>query len=90
MKRLIQLGLTAATMALMANSANAEVQPIGSVLKAAPNLNVSITAYGATQDNGLAKANSIKSALTSTGISTDRVLARGETGSGAPSMRLMK
>jgi len=74
----------------LANSSNAELRQLGSVLKAAPSLNVSITGYGTTQDEGVAKANSIKSALTSAGISPDRVLARGETGSGAPSMRLMK
>lgn len=71
-------------------SAHTELQQIGSVLKAVPNAKVSITGYGATQDEGMAKANSIKSRLTSAGVSAERMETRGDTGAGAPSVRLMK
>jgi len=71
-------------------SANTELQQVGSVLKAVPNAKVSITGYGATQDEGMAKANSIKSSLTSAGVSSDRVDVHGDTGAGAPSVKLMK
>lgn len=74
----------------LADSANADLQQIGTVLKSAPNINISITGYGATPEDGMTKANSIKSTLTSAGLSSDRVLAKGETGSGVPSVRLMK
>ncbi len=74
----------------LADSSSADLQQIGSVMKAAPNLKLSITGYGATDEEGAAKANSIKSILTSAGISPDRVLARGNTGSEMPSLRVMK
>jgi len=74
----------------LAESASGQIQELSSVLKAAPNVKAAIIGYGATQEEGLHKANSIKSALGSAGISADRVLARGETGSGAPGMQLMR
>jgi OOP family OmpA-OmpF porin len=74
----------------LTDSAAAELQQLGSILTAAPNLNVSITSFSATQDEGMAKANSIKSALTSMGVSSNRVITRGATGSGVPNVRLMK
>jgi len=72
------------------DSANNDLEQIGGILKAAPNLNVSITGYGATQNKGSAIADSIKSALTSAGISSDRVIAHGEIGTGVPTVRFMK
>jgi outer membrane protein OmpA-like peptidoglycan-associated protein len=74
----------------LTDSAKPELQQIGSVLKAVPNLKAAITGFGPTTEEGLAKANSIKSVFTSGGISTDRILARGETGAGVPSLRLIK
>lgn len=74
----------------LADSSSADLQQIGTLMKAAPDLKLSITGYGATDEEGTAKANSIKSILTSAGISPDRVLARGNTGSEMPSLRVMK
>lgn len=74
----------------LSESANGQIQQLGSVLKAAPNLKLSITAYSSTQEDALNKANSLKSALASTGVSTDRIFASGETGSGVPNVRVMK
>ena len=75
----------------LAESANGEVQQLGSVLKAVPNLRLAITGYGSTDEDGLNKAdNSLKSALESAGITADRVIARGATGSGVSTLQLMK
>jgi hypothetical protein len=66
------------------------LQQIGTVLKSAPGVRVAITGYGVTPEEGAAKANSIKSSLASIGVGGDRILARGETGSGTPNLRLIK
>jgi hypothetical protein len=83
-------GLTFDSTGNLTQTANTQVQQIASILKAAPNLSIAITCYGSSADDGKSKADSIKSILTSTGISSERVLARGEQGSGVPSVRLMK
>jgi len=72
------------------DSTTTDLKQIGSILEAAPNLNLSITGYGATQDEGAAKADSIKSALNTAGISSDRLITRGEIGSDVPKVRFMK
>lgn len=74
----------------LTDKSSSDLQQISSLLKAAPNLKLSVTGYGSTSEEGTAKANSIKSMITSSGISEDRIFARGNTGSGAPTLRLMK
>lgn len=74
----------------LTDSANSQLQQIGTVLKSAPGVRVAITGYGVTPEEGAAKANSIKSSLASIGVGGDRILARGETGSGTPNLRLIK
>lgn len=83
-------GLNLDSSGHLTDSANGEIQQLGSVLKAVPNLRLAITGYGTTEDEGLTKANSLKSALVSAGISTDRVVSQGATGSGVPTLQLMR
>jgi hypothetical protein len=71
-------------------SANTQLQYLASVLKAAPSLNLGVTCFGSTTDAGKQKADSIKSVLTSSGVLPERVLTRGESGSGIPTLRLIK
>jgi OOP family OmpA-OmpF porin len=71
------------------DSAKAGIGEIGRVLSAAPNAKVQITGHGATDEAGLSQADSIKSALISTGISEDRISATGQAGSGVPTINLM-
>jgi len=74
----------------LTDSSSSELKEIGSVMKAAPNLKLSVTGYGPTADEGTAKANSIKSAITATGISEERIITHGNTGSEAPSLKVSK
>lgn len=74
----------------VADSAKKQFQDISSVLSAAPNVKVQITGYGESEDEGLNRANSVKNALTSAGVSADRVTTRGQTGSGSPTLNLMQ
>lgn len=83
-------GLNLDSSGHLTDSANGEIQQLGSVLKAVPNLRLAITGYGTTEDEGLTKANSLKSALVSAGISTDRIIPHGATGSGVPTLQLMR
>ena len=83
-------GLTFDSTGNLTQSAGTEFQQVASVLKAAPNTSIAITCYGTSAEDGKTKADSIKSMLTSAGISPERVLTRGEAGSGVPSVKLMK
>ena len=74
----------------LTDSARGQIRELGSVLKAAPNLKVRITGHGETEDAGVSQANAIKSALTSTGISADRISTTGEAGSGNPSLTVTR
>jgi hypothetical protein len=70
----------------LTDSARGQIQQLGSVLNAAPNLKIQITGHGQTQEAALGQANAIKTVLTSIGVSGDRITTSGEAGSGAPSL----
>jgi outer membrane protein OmpA-like peptidoglycan-associated protein len=70
----------------LADSARGQIKQLGSVLNAAPNLKIRLTGYGQTQDAGQSQADAIKSALTSAGVSPDRISTTGEAGNQAPSL----
>jgi hypothetical protein len=55
-----------------------------------PSLKVSVTAYGKTADEAATRANAIKSALTTAGVSADRVSTQTETGEGLPKISFTK
>ena len=74
----------------LTDSADTELKQLGSVMRAVPSLKVSITGCGTTPEEGKTKADAIKSALVTDGVATDRILARGEAGNSAPSLRVMR
>jgi len=74
----------------LTESAKVGVGEIGKVLAAVPNVKVRITGHGATEEAGVNEADSIKRALTATGISEDRISTSGQTGSGNPTLNLEK
>jgi len=74
----------------LADQAKAGVRDVASVLSAAPNVKVRIMARGETAEAGLEQASAIKSALVSAGVAEDRILVNGQTGSGVPSISLIR
>jgi hypothetical protein len=74
----------------LAGSASSQVQQIGSVLKSIPGVKIRITGYGETDDAGLNRANTIKSALAATGISQERIDVSGGTGNKMPTLSVEK
>jgi outer membrane protein OmpA-like peptidoglycan-associated protein len=74
----------------LADQAKAGVRDLASVLSAAPNVKVRIIARGETAEAGLEQASAIKSALVSDGVAEDRILVNGQTGSGVPSISLIR
>ncbi len=89
-QRINLTGLSFDNTGAVADSAKDQFREIGSVLASAPNVRVQITGYGNTEETGLSQANSIKNALLATHIAEDRITTRGQTGSGAPSINLMR
>ena len=74
----------------LADQAKAGVRDVASVLAAAPSVKVRIIARGETAEAGLEQASAIKSALVSAGVREDRILVNGQTGSGVPSISLIR
>lgn len=74
----------------LAESDHNQIQELASVLKAAPALKIKIIGYGQTEDAGLSQANAIKSALSSAGVSSDRITTSGETGSQVPALSVVQ
>jgi len=66
------------------------VRDISSVLSAAPSVKVRITGHGDTQEAGLSRANAIKNALVAAGISESRIMTTGQTGTGVPTINIMR
>jgi len=73
----------------LTDQAKAGVRDVASVLSAAPNAKVRIIAHGETAEAGLEQASAIKTALVSAGVSDDRILVNGQTGSGVPTISLI-
>jgi hypothetical protein len=71
----------------LTDSGRKQVQEVGSVLKAMPNLKVSVTAYGSSEEAGASQANAIKAGLLASGVSGDRVATSGQLGNGPPTVR---
>ena len=74
----------------LTETAQANLREMGSVLQASPRLRITVTAYGKTSDEGLARADAIKTALIARGVSADRVAAKGDSGEGAPVISFSK
>ena len=83
-------GLSFDASGTMSDSARGNLNEIGLALANAPEVNVQITGYGATEEAGLDQANSVKSSLATSGVSNDRISTRGEVGSGMPSLKLSR
>jgi OmpA-OmpF porin, OOP family len=73
----------------LAATAGSRIQELTSVLTANPSVKISITGFGASQEEGLARANAIKSALTDAGISGERIQTNGKAGTSAATLSLM-
>jgi hypothetical protein len=74
----------------IAESARSRIQELGNVMSANTSLKLKITGYGMTDEEGLNRANVIKSALTSVGVSGNRVATTGQTGTSAPTVSVSK
>ena len=77
------------TIDLSASSTDS-MREISSVLSAAPSVKLRITGRGDTEEAGLSRANAIKSALVAAGISESRIMTSGQTGTGVPTINLMR
>jgi outer membrane protein OmpA-like peptidoglycan-associated protein len=82
-------GLSFDSAGNLASSARNKIQELGATMVASPSLKIKVTGYGASEEEGQSKANAIKTALVSTGISEDRVQTAGAAGSGAPSVNVV-
>jgi len=74
----------------LSGSTTGSVREISSVLSAAPTVKVRITGRGDTEEAGLSRANAIKNALVASGISESRIMTSGQTGTGVPTINLMR
>jgi len=74
----------------ISESAKPKLKEVASVLAATPGVRARITGYGETDEAGQKRADSIKSALDSAGVASDRISTRGQTGSGMPTVNLMR
>ena len=83
-------GISADSSHQIAPFAQRDIQEVGSVLRAVPNLKLKIIGYGATEQEGMNSANAIKSVITATGISGDRVMASAATGTSSPTITLVR
>ena len=70
-------------------SSQSQLQQLGSVLNAASDLKVTITAYGPTDATGSSRAEAMKSDLVDTGVAADRITTVGGTGTEGPSLRVV-
>jgi hypothetical protein len=66
------------------------LKEISSVLSTAPSVKVRITGRADTEEAGLSRANAIKNALVTAGIGESRIMTSGQTGTGAPTLNLMR
>jgi hypothetical protein len=74
----------------LSDSTTGSVREISSVLAAAPSVKVRVTGRGDTEEAGLSRANAIKNTLVAAGISEGRVMTSGQTGTGVPTINLMR
>jgi outer membrane protein OmpA-like peptidoglycan-associated protein len=74
----------------VSGSATDSVREISSVLSTAPTVKVRITGRGDTEEAGLSRANAIKSALVAAGVGESRIMTSGQTGTGVPTISLMR
>jgi len=81
-------GLEVDSSGTLSGPAKSQIQELGQVLSAVPSVKVRIAGYGDTQEAGLSRANAIKSALAATGITADRILVSGKTGTGTATLSL--
>lgn len=82
-------GFTTDSAGALTDSAKAGIGEISKVLSAAPDAKIQITGHGDTDEAGVKQADSIKSALVSTGVSQDRISTSGHAGSGVPTVNLI-
>lgn len=81
-------GISTESTGALTESAKSDIAQVSKVLSAVPTVKVRITGHGDTEEAGLNQANSIKSALTATGISEYRISTTGQTGTGTPTLNL--
>jgi len=74
----------------LSGSTTGGLREISSVLAAAPSVKIRITGRGDTEEAGLSAANTIKSALTAAGVGESRIMTSGQTGTGVPTISLMR
>ena len=74
----------------LSSDAKTKLSALGRMINGYPALKVSITAYGQTQDEAATKADALKSALASAGVSTDKVSTQTAVGDGLPKISFMK
>jgi hypothetical protein len=74
----------------LSSDGKTKLSALGRMLNSYPDLKVSITAYGKTEEEAAKNAEAIKSTLTTIGITADRVTAQPQVGDGTPKISFMK
>ena len=70
----------------LTDSAKTQLNEIGAVLNRSPGVKVQITDFADEEEASQSRANAIKSALATAGVSEARISAKGQTGSGMPTI----
>jgi hypothetical protein len=74
----------------LSSDAKTKLSALGKMINNYPSLKVAITTYGKTEDDAASRANAIKSALATAGVSTDRVTTETAVGEGWPKISFTK
>jgi hypothetical protein len=74
----------------LSSDAKTKLSALGKTINAYPSVKVSITAYGKTDSEAAGKADAIKTALATAGVSPERVSTQTATGEGWPKISFTK
>ena len=74
----------------LSEAAQSNLTEVAAVIRAVPGLTVTATGYGQTTEEGLARANEIKSILVAKGAPASRVAVKGMAGTGSPQFSLSR
>jgi hypothetical protein len=83
-------GVTLNSPGGLSSDAEKKLSALGKMINEYPSLKVSITAYGKTEAEAAGKADAIKTALATAGVSPERVSTQPATGEGWPKISFTK
>jgi hypothetical protein len=74
----------------LSGDSSTKLSALGKLLNNNPDAKLAITTYGGSTEQAASKANTIKSAITSTGVSAERISTQPEVGNGWPKVSFSK